>query len=165
MKKLILIYDRVLSDADIQDAKDLLKIKSLLPLNGEVVDALTVLISESFLRLKNADVSLYTIRNCVLLPSLFMSPLAPWMTIAPTSQQMKGILKLGSCVRDAGLTLKYLEAAQLTSSDFDRNFRGITGEDTHIRQGLAFIDAVKMVKFDVAKLKEPARVLIESAKY
>jgi len=44
MKKLILIYDRELSDADIQDAKDLLKIKSLLPLNGEVVDALTVLI-------------------------------------------------------------------------------------------------------------------------
>ena len=76
MEKLILIYDRVLSDADIQDAKDLLKIKSLLPLNGEVVDALTVLISESFPRLKNADVSLYTIRNCVLLPSLFMSPIS-----------------------------------------------------------------------------------------
>ena len=75
MKKLILIYDRELSDADIQDAKDLLKIKSLLPLNGEVVDALTVLISESFPQLKNADVSLYTIRDCVLLPSLFMSPI------------------------------------------------------------------------------------------
>ena len=39
MKKLILIYDRELSDADIQDAKDLLKIKSLLPLNGEVADS------------------------------------------------------------------------------------------------------------------------------
>lgn len=165
MKKLILIYDRELSDADIQGAKDLLKIKSFLQLTGEDVDALTVLLSRSFPQLRNADVSLYSIRDCVLLPALFMSPWAPWMTIAPTTQQKKEISKLGSCVRDASLTLKYFEAAQLMSYDFDKNFRGITGDDAHVRKGLAFIDVVKMVRFDIAKLKEPARQLIESAKY
>ena len=165
MKKLILIYDHELSDADIQCAKDLLKIKSLRPLTGEVINALTVLISRSFPQLKNADVSLYTMRDCILRPALFMSPWAPWMTIAPTKQQRNEMLRLGSCVREASIALSYFEEARKISYDFSANFKRITGDYTYVQKGLDFINLDQMVRFDIAKLKEPTRQLIESAKY
>ena len=165
MKKLILIYDRELTDVDIQGARDLLKIKSFSPLIGEDINAFSYLVRRSFDVLKNTDVSLYTMRDCVLRPALFLSPWSPWRTIALTTQQMKMIRKLGCCVKDASIALSYFEEAQKISYDFNANFKRITGDNTHVQKGLDFINLDEMVRFDIAKLKEPTRELIESATY
>ena len=63
------------------------------------------------------------------------------------------------------IALSYFEEAQKISSDFNSNFKRITGDDTHVQKGLDFINLDEMVRFDIAKLKEPTRQLIESAKY
>ncbi len=123
------------------------------------------LVRRSFDALKNTDVSFYTMRDCVLRPALFLSPWSPWRTIALTTQQMKMIRKLGCCVKDASIALSYFEEAQKISYDFNANFKRITGDDTHFQKGLDFINLNEMVKFDIAKLKEPTRKIIESAKY
>ena len=75
------------------------------------------------------------------------------------------MLMLGSCVREASIALSYFEEARKISYDFNANFKRITGDYTYVRKGLDFINLDQMVRFDFAKLKEPTRQLIESAKY
>ena len=165
MKSLILIYDHVLSDIDVQTANDLLGITSFAKLDNEMFDAFSYLVRTSFSELSNCEVSFCIMKDCVNRPALLMSKLRPWRTLSLNHVQRQKIGKLCDCVQVGNIVFEMSSKMTMASQIFNRKFKKLIGHDSLVIENSEGPKAWAAIEQDIIRVKALTCEIVDSATY